>query len=384
MSSSYVQKLSPAKGSIFTRWWFLIIVSVGIAVMLGLLARFGTINLSGLFSGQVAVIMLVIVLIFIFAKVIYDSHFVDYYLESAYNHEVYMGKKRGEFTFTLEGRTFHVVDCGKIKLVLLQGTVGNHEKKVVTPSISRAGKIFTIQSLRGQRLKKLVLRGVPITDVAKIRRLGWIGNTAISEGKDATTSKNIESMIKSPDWTGVIWIAPSVPDEVYKQFLFNETTLAEIETTYQANQDLMLHEFNERVDQLKTHFTEVSSELLHETMEVMRVSASSFEDAGVMVAFMLGKHPSEIQDAMSALNLEANIGTLPSVLEKKAQEIERVTEALRRMGRAIGMAPSELEEQIEKMTEAFKRSKKKEKQLTPPQQRAVAALASEEKTESPA
>jgi hypothetical protein len=346
------KKLSPSRGGLIGRRWFIFLIIIGIVASGVGLYYFGTVSLDFLFSNESIATITAIVIIAFVTKIIYDSHFTDYYLETNFNNEVKLGKKRGEFSFNLEGKNFYGVDCGSIKVILLQGTVANHEKKVLTPSMS-GSRIFSLQSLKGQKLNRLILRGVPITSVNTIITLGWLGFEEIEKNIHSTTVANLKNMITSPDWGGVIWVAPYVPDDIYKQFLFNEKSLAEIETTYEGKTDNILRDFNARMDQLKSYWLHVGSEVFHQGAEIIKTTIQSYELAAVLVNYMLSKHPSEVQDTIQALNLEAKIDTLPQVFEKEVRKMETMKDSFVRLGKVFGMEPKEVEEKIGGLAKAF-------------------------------
>lgn len=348
---SYSDKLSPSKGSIFSKWWFLILIVGGIVGTVVGIGLFGTIDLSGLLSSEVLTVILAVVLIGIFAKVFYDSHFMDYYLEVDYNNELHIGKKRGEFSFNLENKTFYGVDCGRIKVILLQGAVATHEKKVLAPSLTNT-RLFSLQSFKGQRLRRIVLRGIPITDVNMILRLGWLGIENIEQQKAPTTVLNLKKLIRSPDWQGVIWLAPYVPDDIYKQFLFNERSLADIETTFEGTRDNLMRDFNSRLEELKTYYLHVGSEVFHQSAEVIRTTIESYETSAVLVTYMLSKHPSEVQDVLAAMGLESK-RDFGSALEKKVREFEQLKDQLTRLGGVVGLTKPEVEEKISRLREGI-------------------------------
>lgn len=344
--TAYARKLSPARGNIFTRYWFIIIfAAAAIAIIIGL-GIFGTLDISGLFSHQVLLAILCLLSGAVIVKVFSDSRFIDYSLETDYNSELKLGKKRGEFSLNIEGKTFYGVDCGGTKLILLQGAPANHEKKVLTPSIS-SGKIFSLQSFRGRKLNRLVLRGIPVTDVNVIIRLGWMGIEAVESNQQSSkTVTNLKNLITSSEWGGVIWVAPCIPDDLYKQFLFNEKSLSQIETIYEGKLTNIGKDFNHRLEELKEYFHHTGSEVLHQSVEIVKTTIESYEIAFGLITYMLAKNPQEIQDAMTALNLEANKDSLPDVMERKLREIERLKDMFERVGAVIGAAPPEVKTQL--------------------------------------
>jgi hypothetical protein len=349
---SYAEKLSPARGGLLGRRWFLFLILVGIIASGIGLYYFGTVSLGFLFSNESIVTITATVIIAFIAKIIYDSHFTDYYLETDFNNEIKLGKKKGEFSFNLEGKNFYGVDCGSTKIILVQGTVANHEKKVLTPSMG-GGRVFSLQSLKGQKLNRLVLRGVPITNVNTIITLGWLGFEDIEKGTYSVTVSNLKKLITSPDWARVIWVAPYVPDDIYKQFLFNEKSLAEIETTYEGKLDNILREWNARIDTLKSYYLHVGSEVFHENIEIIKTTIQSYELAAVLVNYMLSKHPSEVQDTIQALNLEAKIDSLPNVIERELRKFEQMKDQLVRFGKVVGLQPQEVEEKVSVLRQAL-------------------------------
>lgn len=339
------KNLSPAKGGFIRKRWFIVLVIIGIIGAVAGVYYFGTFPIEVLFSDEVLVAVTVTALVSFVAKILYDSHFVDYYVETDFNSEIKLGKKKGEFSFDLENKTFYGVDCGSTKIILLQGSPANHEKKIVTPSFSK-GRVFSLQSLQGRKVNRLVLRGVPITSPNTIISLGWLGNPDVE--KSVNVSNKLRQMITSPDWSSVIWLAPYIPDDLYKQFIFNEKSLAEIETTYEGKTDNLLRDFNARVGELKNYWLHVGTEVFHESIETIKTTIESYELAAVLVTYMLKKHPSEVQDAIAALNLEAKIDSLPSVIEKKLREIEQFRDQLVRLGGVVGLQPAEVEEKVGK------------------------------------
>jgi hypothetical protein len=360
---SYAKKLSPARGGLLGKRWFILLIIIGIIASAVGLYYFGTVSLDFLFSNESIITITAIVMIAFVTKIIYDSHFIDYYLETDFNNEIKLGKKKGEFSFNLEGKNFYGVDCGSTKLILLQGTVANHEKKVLTPSMS-GGRIFSLQSLKGQKLNRLILRGVPITNLNTIITLGWLGFEDIEKNLHSPTVTNLKNMITSPDWTGVIWVAPYVPDDIYKQFLFNEKSLAEIETTYEGKTDTILRDFNARIDDLKSYYLHVGSEVFHQSAEIIKTTIQSYELAAILVNYMLSKHPSEVQDTIQALNLEAKIDTLPNVIEKELRKWEQMKEQLVRFGKVFGLQPQEVEEKVSALSKLVSSAQQKIKAVT--------------------
>lgn len=343
------KNLSPAKGGFIRKRWFIILVIIGIIASIVGLYYFGTFPVEVLFSNEMLITITVTVVVSFIAKVIYDSHFVDYYVETDFNNEIKVGKKKGEFSFDLESKTFYGVDCGLTKIILLQGSPANHEKKIVTPSFSK-GRIFSLQSLQGRKVNRLVLRGVPITSSNTIINLGWLGNPDVE--KNVNVSNKLKQLITSPDWSSVIWLAPYIPDDLYKQFLFQEKSLAEIETIYEGKTDNILREFNARIDELKNYWLHVGTEVFHESIETIKTTIESYELAAVLVTYMLKKHPSEVQDAIAALNLEAKIDSLPSVIEKQLRQMEQIKDQFLRLGAVVGIQPAETEEKLGALTQA--------------------------------
>jgi hypothetical protein len=192
-----------------------------------------------------------------------------------------------------------------------------------------------------------------------ILRLGWLGIEDIEQQKNPTVVSNLKKLISSPDWQGVIWLAPYVPDDIYQQFLFNEKSLADIEVTFEGARDNLMRDFNQRIEDLKTYYVHVGTEVFHQSVEVIRTTIESYEIAVVLVTYMLSKHPSEVQDVMAALDLESKRDSLPNVIEKKVREMEDMKEKMLRLGKVVGMASPELETKLAVLEEGFNEIRKK-------------------------
>lgn len=347
------RKLSPSKGTFLSKWWLFVLIGISIILALVGLASFGTVDLSFFVSDAFVGGVLVMIVTALLAKMIWEGHYVEYFLETDFNHEVKIGKKRGEFSFNLEGRTFYGVDCGAIKIILLQGTVSIHEKKVQIPATNKG---FSLQSFSGKKIGRLVLRALPIKDVDMILRLGWLGNDDIAKKKKIDTCNYLIKMMQSPQWAGVIWAAPSIPTELYKQYLYQEESLAYIECTYEAKITALSRESNERLTELKEYYLHIGSEVFHRACNIIKTSIQSYELAVNLVNYMFSQEPSRLQDTMAALNLESKTKTIQDVLRDELRKIEEMREIIQGYSAAIGLTPTEKEEQskIEQLYERLK------------------------------
>jgi hypothetical protein len=339
--------VSLTRKKISFRWLAFLIVVVAVVVSAVLLKLYGTVPIEEAVTspsaeyafGLAFTAFLVAALSYSF----WNMRFPQYNLEYDYNSEVEVGRKKGEFTFNLEGRVFHGVDCGGVKIVLLQGTPANHEKKVLVPQ-RRSGTLFTIQNLSGRRMKRLVLRGIPITDANLIVRLGWLGDKEMLA--NTQVQENLKRLITSASWSSTVWIAPNIPDTLYQQFIFQEKTLAQIETTFEGRIDNLTKDYNDRVEELKNHYMQVSMDVFFSMVKSIRTVIGNADQAILIVLYLLGKRPKEVEDALSALHLEGGTEHLRKALSDKVAEFEELRDMVERLNALFGPAPQPLKEEV--------------------------------------
>lgn len=267
---------------------------------------------------------------------IYILRFPKVALEVDYNNEVALGRKRGELTFSLEGKTFNGVDCGKLKVIFLHGAVKSHEKRVYKPQRHYRGE--GIKRLTGRKIDRIVERGVPVTDAQDIVELGWIGREVLG---DPDRKDQLINHIKQPGWEGVIWLAPYIPDELYRSFLFQEKTLPEIESLYEGRLDSLTRNFTKRVTSLKDHYRLKTSVAMYEMVDVISDQFTSVTQAMSIVNYMLKRHPREVADTITALRLEGGLEKFKTVFEKKVGEFEEFKEYVERLAETMGWKPPE-------------------------------------------
>lgn len=309
---------------------------IAILALAILLQLYGTLSIEEVVNSTTVQYLVGVVLIVIIARQVWESTFPRYSIEYDYNNEVDMGRKRGEFNFSLEGKTFYGVDCGGVKIILLQGTVAPHEKRLLSPQ-KKGGRVFTIQRLAGRKLKRLVLRGVPINDPNMIIRLGFLGRDDVLGNQNIVN--NLQRMLTSADWSSVVWLAPHLPDELYKQFLFQERSFSEIETTYEGRLDNLIVEFNDRVIELKNHYMSVSMNIFYGMLKSIRTVIGSSDQAMLIVNYLLGKRPKEVEDALTALHLEGGTERLRRAMTDKVQDLEDAKDLSKRLTALFAETP---------------------------------------------
>lgn len=358
---SYVRTLQPAKYSFVQANAKKIFVITFAITLITALEALGTVRIENYVTVEMLTGVAGVIMVLAVAYLAWLGHFPKEYVEPSYNHEAYVGRKRGEFRFELHGKTFHGVDCGGQKIVLLQGTVANHEKKVVKPQ--KKGAFYSLGSLTGRPVERLVIRGTPIVNPVDVVELGWLGKKEVVE--NPAVKANLERLIQSPSWAGTIWIAPYIPDGLYKQFLFNEKTLGEIETEYEGRIGAVTRDFNDRVRALKNHYMTVSSNVFFQMVKTVRNVIGASDNAMLIVLYLLEKKPQEIQDAVTALRLEGGTGRLHRAIEKKLSEFEEIRKMIPRLEEIFGRAtPEKVEMEVSALKRMYEGLKEKVKTVT--------------------